>query len=479
MQHFRSFRSPQFCWGFNRLDQLYPSLLSDTYAKDVIREVKNSLLKKYRSGKLEVNGKYTFLLPDFYAACKYWFGHIENPKGLLDNQEVFCWLFRRYDKLDCLRSPHLYKEHAIRLNAANEAYGDRADQIREWFITNAVYTSTHDLISKILQFDVDGDKSLVVADKDFVRIAERNMNGIVPLYYNMRNAEPAELNNKTIYAGLNKAFTSGNIGLYSNDISKIWNHDVFVDGADADKQEAVNVVKLLCMENNFAIDTAKTLYMPERAEWFPSVVSKYTNCKLPAFFEYAKDKEKSQVEKRNNSFVNKIFDRIPNKPINTRGLKLGRIDHQMMMSDSRVICSKEVSDLYDKLNKQYRYIINMKDEHQDNLGYVACKLREEFSKLGYSDETVADMLAEYLYGRDKRYKQLLWFCYGQYVVTNIEKKLKDRKEFKNTKYVQCIDCGEWFEVPAVSKSTRCEACQKEYRKKRDRERKKKTKIPHM
>ena len=54
---------------------------------------------------------------------------------------------------------------------------------------------------------VDGDKSLVVADPDFIRIAERNMNGIVPLYYNMRKAEPRILNNKSIYDGLNAAFT--------------------------------------------------------------------------------------------------------------------------------------------------------------------------------------------------------------------------------------------------------------------------------
>ena len=39
--------------------------------------------------------------------------------------------------------------------------------------------------------------------------------------------------------------------LYSNDISKIWNHDVFINGSDKDRQEAVDVVKLLCMENNF------------------------------------------------------------------------------------------------------------------------------------------------------------------------------------------------------------------------------------
>ena len=258
---------------FQESIKLYPSLLCDIYTKDTIREVKNSLLKKYRSGKLEVAGKYTFLLPDFYAACEYWFGHIENPNGLLDDKEVFCWLFKGCEKLDCLRSPHLYKEHAIRFNIANSVYEERVEKIREWFTTNGLYASTHDLISKILMYDVDGDKSLVVADPDFVRIAERNMNGIVPLYYNMRKAAPVELNNKTIYAGLNAAFTSGSIGIYSNSISKIWNSDVFVNGTDKERVDATTVVKLLCMENNFSIDSAKTQYMPERADEFGELIS--------------------------------------------------------------------------------------------------------------------------------------------------------------------------------------------------------------
>ena len=78
--------------SFQKAIKIYPSLLTDTYAKDTIREVKNSLLKKYRSGKLEVSGKYTFILPDFYAACEYWFCHIDNPKGLLNDKEVFGYL---------------------------------------------------------------------------------------------------------------------------------------------------------------------------------------------------------------------------------------------------------------------------------------------------------------------------------------------------------------------------------------------------
>ena len=457
---------------FQKAVKLYSALLNDTYAKDVIREVKNSLLKKYRSGKLEVNGKYTFLLPDYYAACEYWFGHIDNPMGLLDDNEVFCWLFKRYDKLDCLRSPHLYKEHAIRCNVANDVYGNKAELIREWFTTDGIYASTHDLISKVLMYDVDGDKSLVVADKDFVRIAERNMKGIVPLYYNMRKADPTELNHQTIYAGLNAAFTGGNIGFYSNDISKIWNDEVFITGSETEKQEAIDCVKRLCCQNNFVIDFAKTLYKPEFPNEINQKISKYTNSKLPAFFEYAKDKEKTQVKKRNGSFVNKIYDRIPNKPINTRGLNLEIINYHKMMSDSNIICTKEVSELYDKLNKQYRYMINMKDESTDNLRYIACKIRDEFNQFGFSEETITDMLVEYLYGRNKRYKQLLWFCYGQHVVTNLEKNI----EVKKTKYIQCIDCNEWIEVDKKDHRThRCPSCQKQHIKMYDRERKHKSK----
>lgn len=459
---------------FQQAVKTYPALLNDAYAKDIIREAKNSLLKKYRSGKLEINGKYMFLLPDFYAACEYWFGHTKQPVGLLGDREVFCWLFKSSDKLDCLRSPHLYREHAIRFNAANETYGERSKYIREWFPTDAVYTSTHDLISKLLQFDVDGDKSLVVSDKDFVRIAERNMDGVVPLYYNMRKAEPTELNSQTIYAGLTKAFTYGNIGLYSNDISKIWNHEVFLEGSAQEKQEALDAIKLLCMENNFCIDAAKTLYMPKRPAWFHPIVSKYTNCKLPAFFTYAKDKDPSQVSARNDSLVNKLYDKIPNKPINTRGLKLGSINYRKMMSDPNVTCTKEVSELYDALNQKYRYMVHRKDEHIDNLRYVACRIRAEFASLTIPEETIADMLVEYLYGGEKRGKQLLWFCYGQYIASHLEQNIAAPK----TKFLSCTDCGEWFEIPLSNRRTcRCSACQQIHNREYEKRKKRRQRLP--
>lgn len=172
---------------------------------------------------------------------------------------------------------------------------------------------------------------------------------------------------------------------------------------------------------------------------------------------------------RNQSFVNKLYDKIPNKSINTRGMNLGKLDYQKMMHNVNIVCSKEVSNLYDKLNKEYRYMVNMKDEYIDNLHYVACSIRNQFLDFGYSEDVIADMLIQYLYGNEKRGKQLFWFCYGQYVVNNLNNNIK----IKSTKFIQCMDCGEWIEVDSKSKSVRCDDCQREYRKKLDRERKRK------
>lgn len=94
---------------------------------------------------------------------------------------------------------------------------------------------------------VDGDKVLMVSDKDFISIAKRNMEDIVPLFYNMKKAESVQITSQAKYDGLVAAFVGGNIGNYSNDISKIWNSGEISD-------EALMCVKWLCLENNFTID---------------------------------------------------------------------------------------------------------------------------------------------------------------------------------------------------------------------------------
>ena len=471
--------------SFQRAIELYPDILNDEYAKSHLRSIKDSIVKKCKSGKLHVNGKYTFILPDFYAACQYWFLGIKNPKGLLDDGEVFFWLFRKNDKLDCLRSPHLYREHAVRKNVACRDYGERQVKLREWYCTDAVYTSCHDLISKILQFDVDGDKALVVSDKTIVKVAERNMEGIVPLYYNMKKAEPVQLNSETIYNGLNAAFTGGNIGIYSNNISKIWNSNVFIYGDDEEKKQAIDMVKLLCMENNFIIDYAKTLYKPQRPSEIKELITNYTNENVPHFFKYAKDKDDNRVAKQNDSFVNKLDSKIINPRINCRKLGIGQIDYRFLMNDPDIECRVSFTDKgklikeetdplivkYCELNKSHHFALDStlkfdnsfsaevlsksKLRHDMKYRKVYDEIKKELSCFGYTDYEVADILVKFLYGiKQSKHKSALWLCYGDIIVGNLERYFKPQ-----TKAIKCIDCGEWFEVKLKDTETcRCNEC---------------------
>lgn len=477
---------------FQKALELYPNLLNDSYCKYYLREIKDSLVKRFKSGKLKVNGKYTFLMPDFYAACQHWFCGIENPDGLLQDGEVFCWLFRLDDMLDCLRSPHLFKEHAVRKNIAYRGYEERQESIRKWFTTDAIYTSCHDLISKILQFDVDGDKSLVVADKTIIQVAQRNMSDIVPLYYNMKKAESRQLSNKVVYDGLIAAFTGGNIGQYSNDISKIWNSDVFVTGSDEEKKHATELVKLLCMMNNFTIDYAKTLYKPKCPHKIEKEIQNYTKSKVPHFFLYAKDKMEHQVDCVNRSLVNRLESMIPNPRINCRKLGLHKIDYTLLMNDPEIECRVKFTDrgkivkedtdpvivTYHELVKKYGITIRDASLNADyvrpemltnaqlkqKLMYdnIVQEIIEELDQCGHTRTETVDILVKYLYHiRDEKHKMPLWVCYGDMIYQNLSAKVS-----RSTRDVQCVDCGEWFMTDIKStRACRCEKCQLDHRRK--------------
>ena len=86
-----------------------------------------------------------------------------------------------------------------------------------------------------------------MADNTLISVAERHTEDIVPLYYDMKKANPVQINNAQLYKGLHAAYTGGNIGVISNDISKIWNSGNIND-------DALKAIKILCMENNFVID---------------------------------------------------------------------------------------------------------------------------------------------------------------------------------------------------------------------------------
>lgn len=227
--------------GFTKCLEKYPELVSDEYSRQTLRDIKNKLEKDLYSAKFKINGKYTFVIPDLYAFCEWLFLGIKVPNGLLKANTVCCRLFNEGDKLDCLRSPHLYCEHPIRENVTTGEVG-------EWFTTNAIYISSHDYISRIVMCDFDGDRLLVTNNKTLIKAAERNMQGIVPLYYYMSKAKAELINPDSLWNGLKLAYTGGNIGEISNLITKIWNSGL------ENREEKLKIIKWLCMENNFIID---------------------------------------------------------------------------------------------------------------------------------------------------------------------------------------------------------------------------------
>lgn len=97
----------------------------------------------------------------------------------------------------------------------------------------------------------DGDTLLIIQDRHFTDIVKRHMEGIMPLYYDAKKAAPMIVDSQAFYDNMVKAFTSGNIGIYSNNISKIWNSGKV-------GEEELATIKLLCMENNYVISNIVT-----------------------------------------------------------------------------------------------------------------------------------------------------------------------------------------------------------------------------
>ncbi|WP_425455769.1 hypothetical protein [Brevibacillus gelatini] len=426
--------------------ELYPELLADTYSKEILKSVKKSMVKEARAGKIDINGKYTFICPDLYAFCEFLFLGDTEPKGLLNDGEVYCNLYKDKPKLDCLRSPHLYREHAVRKNVVDKEKG-------RWFITKGLYTSCHDPISKILMFDNDGDKALVCADHALISVAERNMQGIVPLQYNMAKAAPEIITNESIYKGMITAYTGSNIGMISNNITKIWNSNNI----------NLDVIKWLCLENNFVIDYAKTLYKPTRPPEIGKLIHTYTKSKVPHFFIYAKDKNESNVEKINYSVVNRLEKMIKNPVLNFRYSNVGKFDYRMLLSDTNEKINLETAIIqkYEELDRKSHLMINREDQKNNNILFVYNQIKKDLLNINNDAKHVTDVLIEYLYNHKRSsYKTTLWECFGDVIVENIKRNLTTKFD---DGYIQCDGCGE--RVEKIGKNHKmCRDCWKDHRR---------------
>lgn len=427
-------------------------LLQDPYVANVIKSLRDSIESKSYAGEIDIKGVYTFLIPDLFAFCQFLFKNEKNPSGLLQNDEVFCDLFRKNAKLDCLRSPHLYREHAVRPNIAAT---ERAAEYRKWFVTKGIYTSCHDLISKMLQFDNDGDKSLVCADETFVSVAERNMNGIVPLFYNMAKAGSQVITPSVIYNGLIAAYTGGNIGEISNKITKIWNST----------EPDLEIIKLLCMENNFVIDYAKTLYKPVRPPELEQRFANYGKSKLPVFFIEAKGKTESQVEQINDSVVNRMRRIIGKNKFYFSTDLLGPFDHTTLMKNPKVRMNtrlaKSLIEDYSKYARTVKSYFYTGDAERNNYSFVYGQIRKEIVEKYKDIDFIVDVLVRYLFEkRNTKNKTVFFECFGDVA---LDHQISNLERVKGE--AVCHMCGKTFAVyPSARQKELCPDCYTKHRK---------------
>jgi len=294
----------------------------------------------------------------------------------------------------------------------------------------------------------DGDKSLVLKDKTITKIAKRNMNGIVPLAYELKKAKGGELNSDALYNGMIKAYTTGNIGPISNNITKIWNHSKIT-------QKEIDVVKWLCFENNAVIDCAKTGWLPTRPAEIDKIIKSYTKAKVPYFFQFAKDKEPEQTEHPNESAMNRLSAYIPDKRI-SYCKTIGKFDYRKLMNLDCGFDIREDSliiERYEYYNQNKDKIFNIDDGKYLNQmdcylpKYVRDKIIEETR---YDLDYITNTLVVYFYTIKKSSnKELLWSSFGDVIVENLKKNVKGKI---------CPICGKRFEPNNNRQLTCSEEC---------------------
>ena len=87
------------------------------------------------------------------------------------------------------------------------------------------------------------------------------------------------------------------------------------------------------------------------------------------------------------------------------------------------------------------------------------EVKTKLLQFGNNEREITDILVKFLYGiKSNKHKMLLWNCYGDVIYQNLSKHIKPK-----TKSIQCIDCGEWFNVLISDNRTcRCEDCKREH-----------------
>lgn len=408
--------------------EVHKELVYDEYIQSKLESKFKSERNDARGNKLILRDSlYSYICPDLYAFCTWLFCGIENPKGIIPRNCVYNSFYndKPYEVVDCLRSPHLYVEHGIR----ELVKGDTLEKCKEWFNDLDTVVSSHDLLCRLLMFDVDGDEILLTPNRTIIECIPDD---IVPLYYRPFDPVKSEINNDAIYQAIVSCMENTQIGDISNVMTKNYNNA----GTD------MEFIKIMCCYNNLSIDYPKTQDIVELGQY----EGKYNALKgenNPYFFRYAKGKSNDSCKALSNSNADRVCDyiheRTGNKnyvwkdtekkfnpsilfnnesPVTIEAEKYHELEKVMFtlnMKERRLVSSineatKEMgrSEGWEEKNSQYDVFYHMCEKIIINI----------FDSREEATEYLLDM--EYLQRENEhRSKNILWNCFGDLVYKNL------------------------------------------------------------
>ena len=189
-------------------------------------------------------------------------------------------------------------------------------------------------------------------------------------------------------------------------------------------------------------DYAKTLWKAQPPDHVSKLIKSYTKAKVPDFFQYAKDKLLHQVEKPNQSTMNRIAAKIPEPRIKF-SKSISKFDYRMLMNldysfsitpDSSVIKS------YDYWNARQTIFNEQNDNVKDQDLFCFQKIRKKILEENseYELDYIVNTLVAVLYTtRNTSSKKTLWASFGDVIVENIKKNLGNSTKI-------CEVCGKRF-----------------------------------
>ena len=444
---------------------IYPELIHDSHVMKKIKNLVNARRKSYKGGKIPVQGYYSYVAPDMYAFCEYLFMGKDEPEGLVPRNCVYNQFYddEKYSEVLCLRSPHLSRYEYPRRTLLH------TDDCKEWFkyMTSDTVVSCHDLISKSLQCDWDGDEILISPDEALLKAAGSLPE--VPLFYDMQDADRKQITDEAIYNTLVAGFDNNVIGESSNAITKLWNSPE-LKGEPLKFDDMINVI---CAYSNYAIDfpkTGKNLALGRYEKLYNDLIPskdkkeifKEPKIKFPQFFKFAKDRNNSLAD-YTDSPMDRIAQYIEQKSVRKHykymgnEQQVGKFDYRMLMNnevDEKKIPLYEVNRQDNRYRELYQVVETRKRAKQDLLR----EIQEESSqkKVDSADKIMRYELFHYYcireirkiftnkkglfnvnlavnYFVDMEYnhrdlyttsKDTLWKCFGNILVDNLNQNMK-------------------------------------------------------